>query len=128
MRALAPFGPPVDPEAGVLLAGGGTDEVLQHRQRARQAEVLVHETETDVVEAAGRHRERDRLAPDLERPTGLGLVHAGEHLDQRRLATAVLAEQGVDLSVCHGEAHAVECSGGAELLGYVREFERGLHR
>ena len=77
------------------------------------------ETETDVVEAAGRHRERDRLAPDHERAAGLGLVHAGEHLDQRRLAAAVLAEQGVDLSVCHGEARTVECSGGAELLGYV---------
>ena len=66
--------------------------------------------------------------PIDERAARLGLVHAGEHLDQRRLATAVLPEQGVDLSVCHGEIHAVECPSCAELLGDVREFERGLHR
>ena len=86
----------------------------------RQAEILVDEAEADVVEPARRHRQRDRLAADHERSAGLGLVHAGEHLDQRGLATAVLAEQGVDLSVGHGEIHAVECPSCPELLGDVR--------
>ena len=41
--------------------------------------------------------------PDLAR---VRLVHAGEHLDQGRLAGAVLADQGVHLAGVGGEVHA----------------------
>ena len=47
---------------------------------------------------------------------------SAENLDQRRLARAVLAEQGVDLATLHVEACASKRDRGAESLG---DFPRG---
>src|SRR5690606_34511599 len=41
-------------------------------------------------------------------PAGVGRVGAGEHLDQRALAGAVLAQQHVHLATAQIEVHAVE--------------------
>ena len=71
---------------------------------------------------------------------GVGLVVAGEHLDQRRLAGAVLADQRVDLARAQVEVDAVEGPGAGERLGQpadaqdraggldaVRDRMRGRH-
>ena len=54
------------------------------------------------------------VQPDL---AGIGAVHAGEDLDQRRLAGAVLAEQRVHLAGAHVEVDRVERERAGEALG-----------
>ena len=89
-------GPPAVQEAeglGVLVAEG---DVLGDGEDGDQHEVLVHHAD------AGRHRvartlEGDRLAVDQDLAP-VGLVEPVEHVHQRALAGAVLAEQGVDLA------------------------------
>ena len=59
--------------------------------------------------------ERDLLAAPLDRAL-VGLVDAGQHLDQRGLAGAVLAEQAVHLAGAHLQVHPVERAHAGELL------------
>ncbi len=89
-------------------ASSGADaerDILGDRQRLEQREMLEHHA--DAVRARFRR---------LLRPVGLavevhgaavGLQHAVDHLHQRRLAGAVLAEQRVDLAMADGEGDVV---------------------
>ena len=61
-------------------------------------------------------RSVDRLAVDADRP-GVGAQHAGEDLDERRLAGAVGAEQGVDLAGRDREVDGAQGDDRAERLG-----------
>ena len=58
----------------------------------------------------------------------IGLVIAGEHLDQRRLSRAVLAYQGMDLA--RGDVHrdVVEGLRAGERLGHVLDAEHARAR
>ena len=51
-------------------------------------------------------RDRERLLRVVTGSARVGLVVAGEHLDEGRLAGAILPDQGVDLPVVNGEVHA----------------------
>ena len=51
------------------------------------------------------------------------LMDAGHDLDQRRLAGAVLAEQGVNLAGIERERHVLERLGGVEALGDVAHLQ-----
>ena len=55
----------------------------------------------------------------------IGLMDAGDDLDQRRFAGAVLAEQGVDLAGIEGERDVLERLRGVEPLGDVAHLEDG---
>ena len=63
-----------------------------------------------------RHAVEDDLA-------GVGVEHAVDHLDQRRLAGAVLAEQRVDLAGPHPEAHVVVRQHPGERLGDAAQLQ-----
>ena len=81
-------------------------DVLADRQVLAEVDLLVDGRDAGGlrVGGAGRHAglpaDRDGAAVDR--------VDAGERLDQRRLAGAVLAHEGVDLAGAEGEVDAVE--------------------
>ena len=52
-----------------------------------------------------RGRQRNRAAVEADIAL-IGLVDAGEYLDQRRLARAVLADEGGDFAAMEFERHA----------------------
>ena len=56
----------------------------------------------------------------------VGLVHAGQRLDQRRLAGAVVADERDDLVGVDGEARAAQRADAAEALDDLLGFEQGL--
>jgi len=98
-RRLRPHRPPVDAAAGS--PGLAADEhVLRHGQVREQGRLLVDDRDP------GRARRRRAVQRDLpavhqQRP-GVRLIHPGEDLHQRRLARAVLADQGVRRFLRHG--------------------------
>ena len=71
--------------------------------------------------------ERERVAVDLGGPAVVGLVEAGEDLDQRRLAGAVLADERADLAGLDREADVVERPLATERLRHVGHREGGSH-
>ncbi len=95
-----------------------TDEqVLDHRQLAGQAEVLEDEGQPGVAEPAQGDRQRHRLVVHAQLAAGFGLVVAGQDLDQRRLARAVLTQQRDDLSKSDVEVDAAQGPLAGEALG-----------
>jgi hypothetical protein len=93
-RRLRPHGPPVDTPGGTQ--GLAADEhVLRHGQVGEQRRLLVDDRDPGR-ERRCRPVQRDLLAVGQQRPR-VRLVHAREDLDQRGLARAVLADQGVRL-------------------------------
>ena len=111
-RALAA---PGDAEARARRGDLGDAQVLEHAQRLDEPEVLVHEAHPELAELPRRERQPDRLAVD-QQLAGVGLVEAGEHLDQRRLAGAVLPEEAVDLPGENVEVDAAQRLRPAEAL------------
>ena len=103
------------------LSSKAEGDVLEHGHRLEQREVLEHHAD---AHGARRLRARDvhRLAveADLAR---VGVQHAVNHLDQRRLAGAVLAEQRVDLPGAHAKADAVVGEDAGKRLGYAVELQ-----
>src|SRR5690606_19765231 len=84
-------------------------------------EVLMHHPD------AVRHRlpgtgEADRLVVEQDLAL-VGVVEAEEHVHERGLAGAVLAEQRVDLAGLDGEADRIVRDEGSEALGDATEFE-----
>ena len=67
--------------------------------------------------------EHDRLAVD-QQLARLGLVHAGQDLDQRRLAGTVLAEQRVRLAGVERDRAVLESLDGAEALDRLLQHEQ----
>ena len=78
------------------------------------------------IAACGR-RQRDRLA--LPQDLALvGLVAGREHLDQRRLAGAVLAEQAVHLAGADVELDAAQGEDAGEALDDAAHLQQRLGR
>ncbi len=67
--------------------------------------------------------DRPAIEPHLPR---IRLVHAGQDLDQRGLAGAVLAQQRVDLATPDGEVHMIECLHADEALGGIVHLDEGV--
>ena len=95
---------------------GGDVQVLE------QVEFLVHEGD------ARRHRLRHGQAavlPDAGADhTGVGRDDAAQHLHQRRLARAVLADQADDLAHADGQADTVERHDAGVALADADQFEK----
>ncbi len=70
------------------------EEVLGYRELGHQVPFLIDGADTRADRIL-RTREATSLPGDDDR-AAVGLVHAGDRLDQRRLAGTVLAEEGVD--------------------------------
>ena len=99
--ALAQLGDPrfrSGPSDAAVLA---EHHVLGDGERLDQAEVLVHHADARLDRVA-RRVELHRQAVQCQRAL-VGSVEAGQAVGERRLAGAVLAEEGVDLPGCHVE-------------------------
>ena len=72
-------------------------DILRHRQRGQDRLFLEHHGDAGV-EGVARRGELDRLAVD-QQLAAIGLVDAVQHLEQRGLARAVLADDADDLVV-----------------------------
>ena len=91
------------------------EDVLGDGQALDQVELLVDggDAERPWRPAGGDSGRRLAVPRD---PALVGLVDAGEHLDQGRLAGAVLAEQAVHLAGAHVEVDAAEGPDAGEAL------------
>ncbi len=100
------------------------EHVLDDVEVVAQGEVLVDDLDAEGGGVAG--------AGDVAGPAGDGDlaavdgVDAGDAFDQRRLAGAVVADEGADLAGVDGEIDLGEDLDGAEALGDAGEFEQHL--
>lgn len=111
-----------DDEAG----GGGfmaEEDVLGDREALDQVEFLVDGGDAEA-HGGDRRLQRDRRAAPGDLAV-VGLVGSGEHLDEGRLAGAVLPEQTVDLTGLDLQVHAVEGAHTGERLGDAGHGEQG---
>ena len=108
--------------AGLRRAGRGRiarrlvpeEDVLGHRKPVDEVELLVDGGDAERIAASGC---RATTGSPLQRISpSSGLVRAGEHLDQGRLAGAVLAEQAVHLAGADVEVDAVQGRHAGEAL------------
>ena len=89
-RASRVHPPPV--EQAVAAKFAAEEDVLGDRAEGDEIDLLVDRADAAVLRLLGRG-ELDRLAAEDDL-AGVVAVGAGEHLDQRRFAGAVLADQG----------------------------------
>jgi hypothetical protein len=118
---------PRDAEARARRSDIGHSQVLEHAERVDEPEILVHEAHAELAELPDRERQPHGLAVDPEL-TGLRLVEPGEHLDQRRLARAVLPEEAVDLPGEHVQVDAAQRLRPAEALRQAVEGQARMLR
>ena len=71
--------------------------------------------------------EVDRFAVE-EELAGIAAVEAGDDLDERRLARAVLADEGVDRSAFQRQAARAQSDDGAEGLDHPVQVQGGMRR
>ena len=81
-------------------------DVLGHREIRQQIDLLVDRADPRP-QRIGRRAEADGIPVEFDAP-GIQVQRAGEGLDERRLAGAVLSHEGVHLAREHAEAHVVE--------------------
>ena len=99
-------------------------DVLADRQIVGEREVLVDRLDAVVARLLGRG-EVDRLAAEQD-VAFVVAEHAGNRLDDRRLAGAVVAGERDDLAGMDVERHAIQRLHGAEGLRDVADREDGL--
>ncbi len=116
MRAHAP--PADDPAPVAQLVADR--QVLGDGQVPEQREVLIDHLHPEPDRVARRHA-GDLGAVDQD-GAAIDRVDPGNHLDQRRLARAVLAGEAVDLAGCDAERHAVQRLHAGEMLGDVAQL------
>ncbi|VWB42097.1 hypothetical protein BSE24067_01888 [Burkholderia seminalis] len=97
-------------------------QVLRDRQLGHQMQLLVDDRDAGLERRA---RRREALDGAVQRQrAGLRLVHAGQHLQQRRLARAVLAHQPVHFARAHRQRHRIERAYARERHGDAVEREQ----
>ena len=104
------------------LGGDAERDVLGHRQALEQREVLEHHADALVAGLGGLVRRIDLAAEAHD--AFVGAHDAVDHLDQRRLAGAVLAQQRVDLLGADGERHVVVGDHAGKALGDALQLEQ----
>ena len=103
---------PADEESRARLAAD--EHILGDRHVGGEGEFLIDRDNADALGVVGR-REDDRLAIEFDFAR-VCAVRAGQDLQQRRLAGAVLAKQGVDLGLAHFEMDVLERKHAGETL------------
>ena len=101
-------------------------EVLEDRKIGEDREVLVDDLHARID---GGHRREAlvRRSVDLD-GSAVGGVNTGDHLDEGRLAAAVLTGEAVDLSTTDGEADVVEGVNAGERLAHIAYREELSHQ
>ena len=98
------------------------EHVLDDVEVVAEREILVHDLDSEPGRVL-RTVDRDRLAVE-EDLTGIRGVDAGDALDQRRLAGAVVAHEGHDLAGAHLEVDVCQGLHRAEALRDPAQLER----
>ena len=102
--------------------GMATDEnIFQHRHVCK---------ETDILKCAGnpavddfmRLLTEERLPVEKNVAAGHG-IHAGNHIENRRLPGAVRPDDAEDVALLHAEGNIGESRDAAEFLHYIPKFE-----
>ena len=101
-------------------------DVLGDRPLEEQVELLEHRGHTGALRL-DRVAERHLLAADDDR-AAVGGVDAGEHLHERRLAGAVLADEAMDLTGAQGQVETVQHGVAEEALRHPGRDEGVLDR
>ena len=96
----------------------GEVDVLCHGQRGDEAELLEDHGDARTPRVQGTGQQEGSVA-ELQGPL-IGLVDAVDHLDEGRLARAILAHEAVDLAAAQREVHAVKGLDAAEGLADAR--------
>ena len=96
-------------------------DVLRDREIGKQGRLLVNAGDAKLVRR-GRGKFFDALTVDFN-GAAVGLVRAGDDLDERGLAGAVFAEQRVDFSCPQIKRHTLQCPHRTEGLGDGLELE-----
>src|SRR5207244_8610240 len=109
-----------------LLALGGDEHVLEHRQAPEQPGELERPPDAKPEHPVGRgvsdlHAVEAHLAL-------LDALIAGDDVEQRRLARAVGTDQAVDLPVADRQAAVRQGTYAAERLRDAADFEQRAHR
>ena len=99
------------------------EDVLGDRQVGEERRLLVDDGDAGGLRLR-RAGEVDGLAVE-QQIARVAAVEARDDLDERRLAGAVLADQGVDRAALEREASGAEGDDGAERLDHPTQFERG---
>ena len=113
-------GAPVDQPEPTRLAA---DQDVRRDVHLREQRQLLRHTGDAELLGAVRCQGAELLAAHLD-AADVGGDHAGEDLDERRLAGAVLAEQGEHLAGADREVHAGEGVGGPESLRHAAQARR----
>ena len=98
------------------------ENVFGHRERRDQASFLVDDGNAAVESLVGRAH-RNRLARQSVAAL-IGLVDAGDNLDERRFPGTVLPDQCVHFSRPQGQAHIVECLHAGKSLADIGQLEQ----
>ena len=111
---------PVDERAALKLVAD--EYILRHGQIRIGSRVLVDGGDAILLGDDGvAHDHLLALENDL---AAVRLMHAGQRLDERGLARAVLADEGVYLSGAQVELHAVQSLDAREYLGDILHFQQ----
>ncbi len=101
-------------------------DILGNREVGEQGQVLVDDLDA-APDAFGRIQPCAFLAADQDAAARLRRLHAGDDLDQRRFARAVLAGEAVHLAGGNVHVDAVECADAAEPFRDIPQFEKARH-
>ena len=116
-------GVPVDDaEPGVLVA---EEDVLGDRQHRHQRKLLVDDDDAEMLAVVDAFEMAILAAIDDRAVIGAGRIDARQHLHQRRLAGAVLADHGMDLALLDAEVDVRQRFHARERLGDVAHLEDG---
>ena len=112
----------VTPADEPAAAGGAHEDVLRHREVGEHQRLLVDAGDAQPLGVGGA-AQLDDVAVHRQ-VTAVRSVETGHHLDQRRLAGAVLPDEGMDLARAEIERHAGQRPGRAEGLRHVDDRQQ----
>ena len=108
---------------GAAMAGAADHDVLEHRHVAEQLDGL--ERAHDALRARRRPSTGDAAGlPIDENCAGVDGIESGDHVDERGLARAVRADQGMDGAGLDAQAHIAQRLQSAEALADVAQLQR----
>ena len=102
-----------------------SQDVLHHGAVLEQGEILERPSDPDRGEPGGR--DGRKINPGERDATAAGPQHAGDHVEQRRLAGAIRAYHAADFPCVDRKADVGDRLQAAETLAEVFDREQGGH-
>ena len=100
------------------------EEIARHAHQRHQRQILVDRGDAACRACPAASRSAIGLAVDQNFAL-VGHVHAGQNLDQRRFAGAIVAKQAMDFAGPDVEGHVLERDDRAEILADRLELDEG---